>query len=129
MASSSSPKLSRFDLPGYTLPLNFSPGHAYKKRYHDVASSAMKEVEVPASRKEQDLFPSALAPGATDSQYERLSHDYIKYLTFIRLPLTTLREFTMIQLMNHITDKPGWETKVQPAQNRRILCLPRTDVT
>jgi hypothetical protein len=68
MAFSSSPKLSRFDLPGFTLPLNFSPGDGYKKRYYDVASSAMKEVVVPASGDEQDLFPSALAPGDIDSQ-------------------------------------------------------------
>jgi len=128
MASSSSPKLSRFALPGFTLPLNFSPGYASKKRYYGLASKPMKKVEVSASREEQYLFPSALAPVGTDSQYELLSRDYIKYLTFTRLPLTTLREFTMIQMMNHITDKPGWEIKVQPAQNLRILCSPTTYV-
>jgi hypothetical protein len=29
-----------------------------------------------------------------------------------RLPLTTLRELTMLQIMNALTDKPGWEEKV-----------------
>lgn len=29
-----------------------------------------------------------------------------------RQPLTTLREFTMLHLMNSLTDKPGWEDKV-----------------
>ncbi len=29
------------------------------------------------------------------------------------LPLTTLREFTMLHLMNVLTDKPGWEEKVR----------------
>jgi hypothetical protein len=29
-----------------------------------------------------------------------------------RLPLTTLREFTMLHIMNSITDKLGWEVKV-----------------
>jgi hypothetical protein len=87
----------------------------------------MKEVEVPASGEEKDLFPSALVPGSTASQYELLSRDY-QCLTLIRLPLTTLREFTMIQMMNHITDKPGWETKVQLARNRPVFYLPKTDV-
>ncbi|KAE8453577.1 hypothetical protein EG329_010438 [Mollisiaceae sp. DMI_Dod_QoI] len=30
----------------------------------------------------------------------------------ISLPLTTLREFTMLQVMNHLTDKPDWHKKV-----------------
>ena len=29
-----------------------------------------------------------------------------------RLPLTTLREFTMLQIMNAVTDKPDWHVKV-----------------
>jgi hypothetical protein len=28
-----------------------------------------------------------------------------------RLRLTTLRELTMIRLMNQLTDKPGWDEK------------------
>lgn len=31
----------------------------------------------------------------------------------VSLPLTTLREFSMMQLMNNITDKTGWEEKVR----------------
>jgi hypothetical protein len=62
MASSTPSKLSRFDLPGFTLPLNFSPNKAYKKRIYDSASSSMKEIEIPASGEEKDLFPSALSP-------------------------------------------------------------------
>ncbi|KAF8960406.1 hypothetical protein BDZ97DRAFT_2077483 [Flammula alnicola] len=34
------------------------------------------------------------------------------YNTGNRLPMTTLREFTMLQLMNSITDKPDWHIKV-----------------
>jgi hypothetical protein len=30
----------------------------------------------------------------------------------LSLPMTTLREFTMLHIMNSITDKPGWEKKV-----------------
>lgn len=29
-----------------------------------------------------------------------------------RLPLMTLREITMMQIMNVLTDKPGWHEKV-----------------
>lgn len=126
--ASSSPKLSRFDLPGFTLPLNFIPHKAYKKQsYVTNPSSTMKEVEVPASGEGRDLFPSALDPGDIESQYELLSHGY-QSLTLIRLPLTTLREFTMIQMMNQITDKPGWETKVQPVQKCPAFGSPKTDM-
>jgi hypothetical protein len=125
MASS---KLSRFDLPGFTLPLNFIPHKAYLKRFYDVASSTTKAIEVPASGEERDLFPSALDPGDSDSQYEPLSRDYRSPLTLTRLSLTTLREFTMIQMMNHITDKPGWDTKVQPAQKCLVFYAPKTDM-
>ena len=30
-----------------------------------------------------------------------------------QLPLTTLREFTMLHIMNAVTDKPDWHTKVR----------------
>lgn len=30
-----------------------------------------------------------------------------------QLPLTTLREFTMLQIMNAVTDKPDWHVKIQ----------------
>ncbi|KAH9475906.1 hypothetical protein JR316_0011467 [Psilocybe cubensis] len=46
-----------------------------------------------------DLYCSALSPGNL-------------YHGFINQRLTTLREFTMMQLMNTITDKPGWQIKV-----------------
>jgi len=81
MASSSSLKLSRFDLLGFTLPLNFELHKAYRERSYNVASSAMKEVEVLASMEEIDLFPLALQPTNTESQYELLSRNY-QSLTF-----------------------------------------------
>ncbi|KAF5383181.1 hypothetical protein D9615_005038 [Tricholomella constricta] len=31
---------------------------------------------------------------------------------WVQLPLTTLREFTMLRLMNEITDKPDWHKKI-----------------
>lgn len=33
-------------------------------------------------------------------------------LTGHRLPATTLRELSMVRLMDHLTDKPGWAEKV-----------------
>lgn len=35
-----------------------------------------------------------------------------------QLPLTTLREFTMLQIMNAVTDKPDWHVKIQDKKNR-----------
>jgi hypothetical protein len=32
---------------------------------------------------------------------------------YYRLDLTTLREFTMLHIMNSLTDKPHWEEKVR----------------
>ena len=37
------------------------------------------------------------------------------YFCLSRLPMTTLREFAMLQLMNVITDKKNWNTKVRRA--------------
>ncbi|KAL2068784.1 hypothetical protein VTL71DRAFT_15122 [Oculimacula yallundae] len=71
MAASPS-EMSRFDLPGLNLPLNWTP---------------------------QNLFPVALS--AADVSEERTT-----------LYLTTLREFTMLRIMNTLTDKPNWEEKV-----------------
>ena len=36
---------------------------------------------------------------------------FLKKLEY-RIPMTTLRELTMLQLMNTITDKPDWARKV-----------------
>lgn len=68
MASSTPSKLSRFDLPGFTLPLNFSPHKATKRRIYDDASSRLKEVEVPAGGEGNDLFPCALSPRDGDGE-------------------------------------------------------------
>ncbi|EDR01452.1 uncharacterized protein LACBIDRAFT_295569 [Laccaria bicolor S238N-H82] len=42
----------------------------------------------------------------------RFSRRHSRY-TPHRLPLTTLREFTMLQIMNAVTDKPDWHVKIQ----------------
>jgi hypothetical protein len=43
-----------------------------------------------------------------------------------RLRLTPLREFTMMRLMNQLTDKADWETKVR--MDRILRCHDNHDV-
>lgn len=45
-------------------------------------------------------------------------------LTRKRIPTTTLREFTMLHIMNSLTDKHGWEEKVGDVFHK-ILTLSR----
>ncbi|KAF8864890.1 hypothetical protein BDZ45DRAFT_613502 [Acephala macrosclerotiorum] len=73
---------SRFKLPGLNLPLDWSPG-----RIEGVDGEG------------RPLFRTAL--NETD-----LSDGYIS------LPLTTLREFAMLEIMDWLTDKPNWYEKV-----------------
>ncbi|KAF4630381.1 hypothetical protein G7Y89_g7765 [Cudoniella acicularis] len=77
--------MSRFDLPGLNLPLSWVP--------------RSKSYKGPAEGEGRDLIKTAL--NETDMQDG-----------WTRLPLTTLREITMMQIMNALTDKPGWEEKV-----------------
>jgi hypothetical protein len=110
--ASASTKMSRFDLPGLNLPLNFTPHKAYVKTVY-TGLQGSKQINVPAAGEEKDPFPSALTNVDERSQYEPFSRDRSSCLSVISLPLTTLREFTMLQLMNHLTDKPDWEIKVR----------------
>ncbi|KAF5383274.1 hypothetical protein D9615_005045 [Tricholomella constricta] len=72
------PQFTRFTLPGFGLPLNFSP---------------------PQNGQDRKLFRNALnEKDLADGS--------------VQLPLTTLREFTMLRLMNEITDKPDWHKKI-----------------
>jgi len=72
----------RFMLPGFTLPLEWTP------------SSSGKESQGQPDGTE--LYPSALYDGDDE----------------IVFALTTLREFAMMEFMNSVTDKPEWHTKV-----------------
>ncbi|KIL63839.1 hypothetical protein M378DRAFT_1046028 [Amanita muscaria Koide BX008] len=51
--------------------------------------------------------------------YNYLNNDYfasaLDMFTKFSLPLTTLREFTMMRLMNQLTDKPDWNIKSDEA--------------
>lgn len=81
MASSSSTKLSRFDLPGLNLPLNFEPHKAYVKHLYVGGAEGTKHIDVPAVGEEKDLFPSALGDREGRSQYASLSRDHRFCLT------------------------------------------------
>ena len=54
--------------------------------------------------------PNKLFPNLLDFSESSFSSD--EPLTN-QLPLTTLREFTMLHIMNAVTDKPDWHTKVR----------------
>ncbi|KAF8062260.1 hypothetical protein FPV67DRAFT_1672737 [Lyophyllum atratum] len=81
----------RFKLPGFGLPLNFIPNHGDVQK-EEVGS----------------LFPNAL--NIQDLCYGS-----------VHQPLTTLREFTMLHLMNQITDKRDWHEKAMTSIG--IPCL------
>ncbi|KAG4439283.1 hypothetical protein IFR05_005216 [Cadophora sp. M221] len=88
------PEMSRFDLPGLNLPLNWTPNAKFTRYEHD-NNHVMQTVEKAAQGDGEDLFPVAL------NETDRTC-----------LYLTTLREFTMLHIMNALTDKPDWEDKV-----------------
>ncbi|KAF5383169.1 hypothetical protein D9615_005044 [Tricholomella constricta] len=79
------PQFTRFTFPGFGLPLNFIP--------------RAKDDNGPATGEGRKLFRNAL--NDKDLKDGR-----------VQLPLTTLREFTMLRLMNEITDKPDWHKKI-----------------
>ncbi|KAG2009566.1 hypothetical protein CC2G_012484 [Coprinopsis cinerea AmutBmut pab1-1] len=69
-------------MPGHGKPLDYTPKKGEDPLYIG------------------DPFPSALSPGDIDEGGRAI------------LPLTTLREFSMLQFMNAITDKEDWHIKV-----------------
>ncbi|KAK2764408.1 hypothetical protein FQN54_009102 [Arachnomyces sp. PD_36] len=91
-------EFSRFQLPGFTLPLEFAPS---ERRYRNVwRENRWEQVEDPPTGEGNNLFPNAL------------DMDQYRKSASTQVPLTTLREFTMLNLMNQLTDKPDWEVKV-----------------
>lgn len=81
-------------LPGFSLPLDFTPSFA--KNDPSYLESNYSSDNNPKVK----LFKNALI-GDT---YEETTVDV--------LPLTTLREFSMVRFMNAVTDKPDWHSKV-----------------
>ena len=66
-----------------------------------------------SSEDEEDFrFGSALSMSDTPGRYVLSTGRDSFTLQNCRLPLTTLRELTMMRLMNQLTDKPNWHKKV-----------------
>ncbi|PPQ86637.1 hypothetical protein CVT25_006821 [Psilocybe cyanescens] len=72
--------------------------------------SKFSEAKLPGRDEPIDYVPQYGSPGYIGKLFKNgLSIWELGGSTF---PMTTLREFTMLQLMNTITDKPDWNTKV-----------------
>ncbi|KAF9519028.1 hypothetical protein BS47DRAFT_1388452 [Hydnum rufescens UP504] len=78
---------SRFDLPGFNLPLNFMPDGA---KFWNLGKQLINSRSL------------------VDGSYKSFTFN----ITETGLPLITLRELRMLQFMNQITDKPDWYVKV-----------------
>ncbi|TFK72606.1 hypothetical protein BDN72DRAFT_815682 [Pluteus cervinus] len=93
---------TRFELPGFGLPLNFIPRAEFTESRWNSDGTAIEETVNPALGEGRDIFPSALdqvtawKPG----------------LPVLRLSLMSLRELTMTRLMNEITEKVDWHIKI-----------------
>ena len=76
--------------------------------------SLLPSLNLPYNYTNHGYFASALNHmDDYESVYDLMSTDYMTvYLLRSRMPLTTLREFTMLRLMNELTDKPDWHKKV-----------------
>ena len=85
--SANSPKL-----PGFDLPIDYTPGS-----YTSLKTPANNKPQKWPAYTEDGLFPNALSG---------------QFL----LGLTTVREFRMLQAMDAITDKAGWESKVMDSE-------------
>ena len=100
---------SRFDLPGFNLPVDFVPllpdGQLRREGTH------LGEGGV--------LFRNALCDDDRANGELQCVNFVIMPCNCViiahglsRLPLTTLREFAMLRLMNIVTDNPEWHVKV-----------------
>ncbi|KAG6837454.1 hypothetical protein H0H93_008997 [Arthromyces matolae] len=81
---SKSSKPYSLKLPGYGLPITFTPTTQRRRS---------------AETETRSLFKNALDIGDITDGY-------------VQLGLTTLREFTMMHFMNQVTDKPNWHIKI-----------------
>ncbi|KAL2869463.1 DUF4246 domain-containing protein [Aspergillus lucknowensis] len=86
-----SPDTGLYSLPGLTLPLNHHPITKIPT-HHPQRHKPDPDAHAP-------LFPNALHVQDMADGYSLL-------------PLKTIRELTMLRLMDHITDKKAWEKKV-----------------
>jgi Protein of unknown function (DUF4246) len=84
-----------FTLPGFTEPLDFISNAART----EWANYTLRSIYIPPSGSGRDMFPNALCPRDLECRS--------------RLPLTTRREFLMLQFMNEVTDKLNWDVKAK----------------
>ncbi|RDB28238.1 hypothetical protein Hypma_001499 [Hypsizygus marmoreus] len=91
--------IKRVDLPGFTLPLNFTPRAAFDTFELRGSDGEYVMVHYEAEGEGENLFPNAL--NGNDLAQGGVS-----------LRITSLREIAMMQLMNQLTDKPDWDRKV-----------------
>ncbi|EIM84073.1 uncharacterized protein STEHIDRAFT_140990 [Stereum hirsutum FP-91666 SS1] len=116
------PKPGPYRLPGYGLPVNFEPQPSHKvHRSLGPPTYQYQEVHYPQQGDGDTLFRNALRGG--DTLCFRTS-----------TTLLTLREITMMRLMNQLTDKPLWEEKVfddniTAKWKAEALATPEIDIT
>ncbi|KAF8202925.1 hypothetical protein BJ912DRAFT_333865 [Pholiota molesta] len=88
-------------LPGFGRPLNYNPSKTDPDYIGDRFPSALSTPDFVNGC--MCVLTSVIRAIFTKLRYTDYSH---------RLPLTTIREFVMLQFMNTITDKPDWHIKV-----------------
>lgn len=103
-----SSQLSRFDLPGFTLPLDYTvsllEGHSYISFYNWLIQTARIRTWPKSS------FPHSSRRRSWVFTY--VTVDDIQWLTYDFRIVYVYREILMMRVMNTITDKPGWDQKV-----------------
>ena len=97
---------TRTKLPGFGLPVNHYELHEKSAFPSSLNTNDLNE--------ERTVYVFFFVGGSffflTQPPFSSLS---LSLLKLSRLALTTLREFTMLHIMNYVTDKPDWRTKVR----------------
>ena len=89
-------------LPGCGRPLNYFPEQSDPDYIGELFKNALSSVDIEGNEFAYVFFFAA----SFDNDFERRARFRF------RLPMTTLREFAMLQFMNSVTDKLDWHTKV-----------------
>lgn len=96
---------TRTKLPGFGLPVNH-----YELHEKSAFPSSLNTNDLNEERTVYVFFSLAALFLLLTQPLFFLS---LSLLKLSRLALTTLREFTMLHIMNYVTDKPDWRTKVR----------------
>ena len=95
---------TRTKLPGFGLPVNH-----YELHEKSAFPSSLNTNDLNEERTVYVFFFRTCVGG---SFFFINATSVFPLLKLSRLALTTLREFTMLHIMNYVTDKPDWRTKV-----------------